>query len=170
MMLSFSFPGGGLVSAKPIRPSDEHSSLQELLESTISLPDKFMLDAKREQYYQSYTHALLNAVIAPEIVISGTIRTIDNSKGVSAAKINQFIKDVGLTGNIKATMKLLCPPEVVLPDDDTFAKCKTAITLRNNVIHLECRDVSEREVSDCMVSISTMVEFCERVETTHEKY
>ncbi|MBI3609004.1 MAG: hypothetical protein HY207_13675 [Nitrospirae bacterium] len=155
--------------AKPVRGVAEHEHLQQLLNDSITLPVRFMLDAERELYYNNHLFALLNAVIALEIVVSDTIRIIANCKGVSPSEINKFIQDVGLTGNIKATLRLLAPQEVVLPDDSIFAQCKSAITLRNNIMHQGQREVPENSVPGYLQNIETMFGFCEHLKTQYSK-
>lgn len=168
MLISVSFPGDGICGSKPLRTNEEHKKLQQILEKSIDLPDMFLLDAKRDLYYKSYIYALLNAVIALEIIVADTIRVIAKSKNINEEEINSFIRDVGLTGNIKSTLKLLTTDQTTLPEDVVFVKCKTSITLRNKIMHRGLRDIPESEIPSYIANIEKMIAFCESLEQEYK--
>ncbi len=156
-----SFEKGHLVTAKPLRSEVEHTKIQEMLSQTVTLPEAFISDAKREFYYNNDLHALLNAVIALEIMLSDTIRSIAIKKGVGKGSIDIFLVEVGLSGNLKTTLRLLVPESVELPSNETFQKCQAAITIRNAIAHEGRREISHEEVSDLIDNIESMLRFLE---------
>lgn len=164
-----SFPDGGVIIAKPVRSPAEHEQFQQILDTDISLSGRFILDAERELYYKNYPFALLNSVIALEIVVSDTIRGIANHKGISEKEINEFIQGVGLTGNIKSTLRLLAISNTILPNDINFSQCKSAITLRNRIMHRGQRDVPEGEIPSYLESIKMVISYCKQLEDQYSK-
>lgn len=163
--LMIKYPGG-LKSLRPIRSNEEHDNIQRMLDSGIELHTLFLSDAKRSLYYKDFIFALLNSVIALEIKVSDTIRSIACSKGIKKDDINNFIKEVGLTGNIKATLKLLVPTDFKLPPDEVFAKCKSAITIRNAIMHDGRRDVPNNEIETYIDKIEEMIVICKQIADT----
>src|SRR6266404_7815755 len=125
-------------------------------------PEMFLSDAKREVYYNNYIHALLNAVVALEIKVSEIIRTISAKRKIEKESVDQFIKDVGITGNIKTTLKLLTPETIKLPSDDVFEHCKGAITIRNKIMHVGRIDVPNT-INDFINNIEVMIKFCDQL-------
>ncbi len=157
MGISINF--GGLSAALPIRSEQEHKVTQQLLTNGYPLDEIFLADSKRELHYSNYIHSILNAVIALEIKISELISTIATKKEINKEAIENFIKDVGLTGNIKTTLKLLLEPNQ-LPDDEILGKCKTAITLRNAIMHKGRRDLPIDDISGLVNAIESMIFKC----------
>ena len=155
-----SFGIGGLTRVRPNRTKEEHSSIQKLIYENVSLAVRVMCDARRDIYYNNYLHALLNSVIALEISVSDTIRRMVIHKNISDSDVNNLIQTVGLTGNIKTTLKLLTPEGKQLPSEDIFTNCKSAITMRNAIMHKGRRNVVEKEVLEYLDSIEEMISFC----------
>lgn len=163
MTCSWKMPEGGLVLERPDSSEEHHERLQCILKESVSLPDQLMVDAERERTKKNFVYALLNAVIALEIVVSDTVRVIGDAKGVTKNQLNKYIANVGVYSNIKATIKLLRPDNVRLPDDDIFNACASAITLRNKIMHDGKRNVSEAEVARSMNAILSMIGFLNQI-------
>jgi len=158
---AFNFGGGPLTSFRPNRSEDEHQRLQSLLTQGIPLTTAFMMDARNYLYYRDSIHALLSAVIALEVAVSGAIRKLALKKGIGADDVKAFIHDVGLSGNIKTTLRLLAPDETQLPADKIFGGCKGAIRVRNAIMHEGRRLVDVSEVKGWVGEIEAMITFCE---------
>lgn len=156
-------PGQGITMSQPFRTLEEHNQVQTLLSDGAPLFKVFLAEARKELYHFNLLHAHLNAVIALEIRVSETIRRIGEIKGIETSSISQFIKDVGLTGNIKTTLKLISPDSTVYPQDEVFERCKSAITFRNKIMHEGKRDLSLGEVEKSLENIEIMVDFCGEV-------
>jgi len=163
-MAMFPFGGTALVTFLPIRHEDEHRRIQELMTQGIPLHLAFLSDAKGYLYHHDAIHALLSAVIALEVKVSETIRQVARVKNVDEDSIKQFIRDVGLTGNIKTTLKLLAPEGTELPGEDVFGVCKGAITVRNAIMHEGRRTVDLGQVGQWIPHIEEMIRFCEHLD------
>ncbi len=105
----FTFGGAALVTFLPNRNEDEHRQIQELLTQGIPLHLAFLSDAKGYLYHHDAIHALLSFVVALEVKVSETIRRVAQARNVDEDSVKTFIRDVGVTGNIKTTLKLLTP-------------------------------------------------------------
>lgn len=147
--------------AKPLCSKEDHNALQQVIDRRVPLTQSFLADARTELHYHRDVQALLNAVIALEISVSAVIRNTGETKGISAKQIEELIKDVGLSGNVKTTLKLMLPQDTSLPAEETFQKCQAAITHRNKIMHEGRRDVPRREVVDLIDSIEEMMAFLE---------
>lgn len=85
---------------------------------------------------------------------------VASGKGIDAGSVSNFIHDVGLTGNIKTTLRLIAKEGTELPADSVFASCKGAITVRNAIMHEGRRTVGVSEVGGWIPDIERMIEFC----------
>ena len=70
--------------------------------------------------------------------------------------MNKCIKDVGLTGNIQVSIKLFLDSDK-LPNNNTFQKCKSGITIRNAIVHKGRTQVSEQEARETFDATVEMV-------------
>lgn len=163
LLIIDTMPGEGLSTLHPFRTTEEHIQVQELLSNGSQLFEVFLAESKKELYHFNILHAHLNAVIALEIKVSETIRIIGKAKGIEDSAINEFIKGVGLTGNIKTTLRLITRENTVYPVDEIFENCKAAITIRNKIMHAGKRDLSLSEVEKSLKSIEIMIDFCKQV-------
>lgn len=161
-VVSFHFGDEPLVSLKPLRTENEHKLLEKYLAEELPLYKQFMSDARRDFLFGNYIHCNLNAVIALEIVVSDYIRNYATRKRIATKSVDNFIKDVGLTGNIKITIKLITPNEIDVPPDETFNNCKTAITTRNKIVHQGLHVINETELEKNLGSIEELINFCTR--------
>ncbi len=158
-----SFGGGALTIALPNRSHPEHDRIQGLLQAEVPLPDLLIVDAKRELYYRNEIHAVLNSVIALELSLSDAIRAVGLSKGIDKTSLDGMLKDVGLTGNLKATLKLVVPDAIALPEETVFQSCKSAITFRNKIMHEGCRKIIGVSLAKVIDDVETMMRFCQQI-------
>lgn len=156
--------GRGLTWFKNNHSETEHQEIQRLLNASISLPDFFISDAKRFLYHYDTLRSLLSATTALEIKLSDTIMKLGIKKGIPESALKNYIHDVGLTGNIKVTIKLIIPDAFTLPEDNVFDECKGAITIRNDIIHEGRRDVIMNDVKNFIPQIEKMIHFCETID------
>ncbi len=159
MMAAFTFGGGPLVGFRPTRSGEDHEAIQRILDTGIPIPAAFLADAKGYLHRYDPVHSLLSAVIALDVSVSNAIRRLATTKGIPAGDISRFIIDVGLSGNIKTTLRLVT--EAALPEDTVFASCKGAITTRNAVMHEGRRSVVAAQVATWLPDIEKMIAFCE---------
>jgi hypothetical protein len=157
--LSMFHIGHHITMAIPLRSDKLHIRIQEVMNNVVSLYEAFLSDAKRDYYYHNYTHSIINAVISLEIILSEFIRKSAIKKGIDGSAINNYINSVGLTGNLKTTLKILVPEEVPLPNEDIFHNCKSAITIRNAIVHKGRRDVLKSDANGIINDIETMIIF-----------
>jgi|GEM_PF-2360007 len=155
--------GEGLTTAKPNRSKADHQRLETLLRADIPLPDLILSDARRELYYGNDLTAVLYSVIALEFGVSNAIRSVGLSKGIDKQSLDRMLMDVGLTGNLKTTLKLVCPNTAVMPEEVVFQKCKAAITFRNKIMHKGCRKIAGEDLSTMIDNIEIIVRFCEQI-------
>jgi hypothetical protein len=158
-LITWSFLNEPLVLKKPLRTEEEHTLLEKYLSEELPLYEQFLLDARREYLFNNYLHSCLNSVIALEIVVSDYIRSYANIKGIEHSAIKEFIKSVGLTGNIKTTLKLISPNNIKLPPDDIFDNCKKAITTRNNIVHRGLRKIEAKELNRNLKSVQILINY-----------
>ncbi len=154
-----SFGDGPLVGAKPLRPDKDHLSLQEYLQHSPNLYQHFLADSKRELLFGNEIQSNINSVIALEIIVSNFIKRYAAEKQIDENSIKNFIKDVGLSGNIKTTLKLIVTNDETLPDDTTFSLCKAAITQRNHIVHDGLRSINSQEYQKQINAIEQLIEF-----------
>jgi hypothetical protein len=162
-VVAMSYGGGALSIALPNRSDAEHERIEGLLQADVPLPELLITDAKRELYYRNEVHAVLNSVIALELSLSDAIRAVGLSKGIDKASLEAMLKDVGLTGNLKSTLKLVAPNTVAVPVETVFQSCKSAITFRNNIMHDGCRKIIGVHLPKVIDDVETMVRFCEQI-------
>ncbi len=117
--------------------------------------DEILLQAKSFFDQENFRMAILEAVIALEIVISSIIRRIAAQKGISEGETEDLLVRVGLTRSLKIVLKLLIPES--LPKEEIIAGCKGVISIRNGIIHKERLSVSPREAQDAINSIEMFI-------------
>lgn len=137
----------------------QYSEIRQLVESPESILsrayDEILLQAKGFYNQENYRMAILEAVIALEIVISSIIRRLADEKEIQESEIRNFMVDVGLTGIMKVVLKLLI--QEALPSDEVVSGCKGAISIRNDIIHEARLSVSPREALDAINNIETFI-------------
>lgn len=154
---SFSFGDGKLVGAKPLRSNEEHIKIQVLLDNPPYLYQNFIADAKRELHFGNFIQSNINVVVALEIVVSDIIKKYALEKGIEEKSIKEFIKDVGLTGNIKTTLKLILSSDKDFPENNIFQNCKAAITQRNHIVHDGLRSIAKSDLEKQFEAIEKLI-------------
>jgi len=101
--------------------------------------------------------SILESVIALELVLSNFIRQEGEKRNIGDSDIKNYIKNIGVTGNIKVTIKMLI--ENNLPSDDVFEKCKSGISIRNKIVHEGRENVNENETKNTLESNKFMMKF-----------
>ncbi len=139
-------------------------SIKDLLEneSPLEIDKVLILNAKDFCLREDFRLATLDAVIALETVLYKYIREQGKKVGITNEDIERFIRDVGLTGNIKVVLKLLTKGLAQL-DDDTLGCCKGAITTRNDIVHRGLIEVPPKETEIRIVCIEKMISYLKRL-------
>lgn len=158
-VMSVSF-AGGMTVVNPLRNHEISSKIEEsiLKKKEIPLWQELLLNAEQYLFKAEYRHSVLESIIALELITSEFIRVKCHEKGVSSKDADKYIKDVGLTGNIEVTIKLLLN-NATLPDKETFQKCKGSITTRNAIVHKGRKDVSVTEAKDALKYGKILIDF-----------
>lgn len=134
-IMSVSF-AGGMTIVNPLRNYAISTKIEQSIVNNEEIPLWVELLRNADQYlYQAeYRHSLLESIIALELVVSNFIRTKCHQKGISKGDADEYVKNVGISGNIKVTLKLLLN-SVILPKQEVFEHCKASITKRNHIVH-----------------------------------
>ncbi len=158
-MVSLTF-GGGISSVSPDLIQNISNKVEDFICSKQNIPlwEDLILNAEQYIYQNDFRHSLLESVIALELEASSFIRKIGISKNIDESLLNNFIKDVGITGNLRVTLKLLLDTES-LPSEEVFSKCKAGISLRNKVVHEGKKDITSIEAIDTLTNIKLMISF-----------
>jgi hypothetical protein len=133
--------------------------VEKALLDKFELPfwEELLMDAEQYIFQTNYRHSILESVTALEYVVSKFIKKKCTDKNISENDAKGYIKDIGLTGNIKITIKLLIDDE--LPRDEVFEKCKSGITIRNKIIHEGRKEVSASCAQDTYEFSKELIEF-----------
>ncbi len=153
----FSFGGG----AKPFdlaKYKDVSNKIEIALKenSRVYFWQELLLNSDYYIFTGDYRMSVLESVIALELVLSNFIRCKGKEKNISKEEIDEFIKNVGLTGNIKTTIKLLMDK---LPEEKIFIGCKIGITIRNSIVHKGREEVNFNEAKETIEAIKKMIEY-----------
>lgn len=151
--------GGGMrpIDYKRIKKiSDE---IEKALNDNFKPPFYKMLLLNAEYYIfiGDYRMSILESVIALELVLSDFIRKEGQKREIEDKDIEDYIKNIGITGNIKVTIKMLIEND--LPCDDIFEECKSGITIRNAIVHKGRENVNSSEAKDTLKSNKFMIKF-----------
>jgi len=164
--ISISF-GGGLTPLHPNKIAKVSDNIEGALEGNFEIPlwEDLLLNAGHYIFTGEYRMSILESVIALELVVSNFIREEGKKKTVSRKKIEGFIKDVGVSGNIEVTIQLLAGKgKSDLPNDKAFEKCKTGITIRNAIVHKGRTSVTPKEARETLEVNKLMVKSLLRFE------
>ena len=150
----------GITVFNPLLVHEISNQIETSIIESEKIPFYEELFSNAEQYiYQlSYRHSILESVIALELVISKFILQKCSAKGIEGTDAKNYVKNVGLTGSIKVTLRLLLD-DIPLPEDTVFEKCKAGITIRNDIVHRGRKDISEIEASDTLKYSRELVNF-----------
>jgi len=139
---------------------EQYEKLRQLSQSPDTLQryliDELLLGAKSFFQEENYRMAVLEAVIALDIVVSSLVRKIGRSRGISTGNLKNFVKEVGLERSLKVVLKLLIPD--ALPNEAVLTGCKAANSVRNKIVHEGRLNVSENEAIEAIQHIQTFVE------------
>jgi len=117
--------------------------------------DEILLQAKSFFDQENFRMALLEAVIALEIVVSSIISRIATEKGISEGETEDFLVRVGLAYSLEIVLKLLIPQS--LPREEVILGCKGANTIRNGIMHKARLSVSQSEAEDAINNIEMFI-------------
>ena len=151
---------GGITVANPLRNHEISNKIEQSLTEGEDVPfwEELMLNAEQYCYQTEFRHSILESVIALELVISRFIREKCTKLGIGKKEVEKYIHDVGLTGNIKVTLKLLLTSGK-LPKEEVMQKCKGSIGIRNKIVHEGRKNVSETDAKDAIQYGKQMIDF-----------
>lgn len=153
--------GIGIGRSHPFHLSEEKSAqLADLLRNGTELDSSsiFILNAKDACLQEDFRLATVEAVTALEIVLYSFIRKQGDKLGISRRILNNFIKEVGLTGNINVVLKMLTKGLKQI-EANIEATCKGAITTRNNILHEGFRDIPSTDTENRVIAIEKMLDY-----------
>jgi len=138
---------------------EKFSEIRQLAESPNLILersyDEILLQAKSFFDQENFRMALLEAVIALEIVVSSIISRIATEKGISEGETEDFLVRVGLAYGLEIVLKLLIPES--LPREEVILGCKGANTIRNGIMHKARLSVSQSEAENAINNIETFI-------------
>ena len=120
------------------------------------LPDVFLLNAKDALFKEDTRRATLEGVIALELVLSEFILKRGMEKGIGEADLKGVLKEIGLTGNLKVSLKFILKDTEII-DDDLLSICKSAITVRNKIVHEGLREILFNDTEERILAIETFI-------------
>jgi hypothetical protein len=159
---------GGIKSGSAfLLSNDIHKQLRSFLMkgNPIEIEELLLCNSKNHLLTQEYPIAIIEAVSALEITLSEFIRTECKVAGIGDDKVEKFIQDVGVSGQVKVVLKLLTKGKPQL-DDTAFSECEGAITLRNNVVHKGFINLGAKDIKQKIISIEKMLRY---VQSTKNK-
>ena len=150
---------GGITPTNPLLNFQLSNKIETALKSNFEVPfwEELLINSEQYIYQTNFRHSILESVISLELVISEFIKKKCKEKGISASDTEEYIKNVGLTGNIKTSIKLLISDE--LPEDELFEKCKAGITIRNSIVHDGRKNVNKNEAEDTLKANKQLIQF-----------
>lgn len=156
---SISF-GGGFKINDPLLNHEVSNIIEKSIKDKEEIPlwSDLLLNAEQYLYQADYRHCVLESVIALELVISEFIVKKCKEKGITENEAEDFIRNVGLTGNVKVSVKLLLE-NTTLPSEDAFDKCQSGITIRNAIVHKGRNSVARKEAEDTFKYGQEMMKF-----------
>lgn len=150
---------GGITPTNPLLNYQISKEIENSLLNSFTLPfwEELFMNAEQYIYQVNFRHSILESVIAIELIVSNFIKKKCKEKNVPEYDAKEYIKNVGLTGNIKTTLKLLINDS--LPDDEIFEKCRAGITIRNAIVHDGRKDVNKNEAEDTLNANKQLINF-----------
>jgi tetratricopeptide (TPR) repeat protein len=142
------------ISEYPMNFQDFKESLAN--DQELSLPDIYLLNAKDALFKEDARRATLEGVIALELVLSEFLLKRGIEKGIGGAELKNVLIDIGLTGNLKVSLKLVLKDGEII-HDDLISKCKSAITIRNKIVHEGLREISFDETEERILTIEEFI-------------
>jgi hypothetical protein len=131
-------------------------------ESELDASQVFILNSKDACLQEDYRLAIIESITALEIVLYRFIRLQGKRLKIPRKDIDDFIIQVGLTGNISIVLKMLTEGLEQI-DEVTLSKCKGAITTRNKILHEGLRDIAATETEERVISVEKMVDYLNKL-------
>jgi uncharacterized protein (UPF0332 family) len=117
--------------------------------------NEILLQAKSFFEQENYRMAVLEAVIALEITVSSLIRKKAEELEISKKEIGELLKIEGLTCCLETVLPMLFSRD--LPSRDLLVKLKSAISIRNAIVHKGRSSISSKEAQDAIIKIEEFV-------------
>lgn len=158
-VMSMTF-AGGMTIVNPLRNHEISSKLEQSLLAGEEIPfwEELMQNAERYCYQADFRHSILESVIALELIVSQFIREKCAKLGIGKKEVDTYMHDVGITGNIKVTLKMLLQGET-LPAERVMEKCKGSIGIRNKIVHEGRKNINATEAKEAIQFGKQMIEF-----------
>ncbi|MBK5133814.1 MAG: hypothetical protein KGD70_15455 [Candidatus Lokiarchaeota archaeon] len=154
----------GIKIDHPFKLSDEKlSQLNNSLKNEIELdPSKiFLMNSKNACLQEDFRLAIIQSVIALEIILYQFIKCQGEKLKIPAKTLNSSIKEIGLTGNILPLLKMLTIDQEQI-DIEIIRDCKGAIKIRNKIIHQGFRDIHSTDTENRIIAIEQMINYLMR--------
>lgn len=150
---------GGIVPSNPLLNYQVSSDIEKSLLDKFELPfwEELLMDAEQYIFQTNYRHSILESVIALEYVVSKFIKKKCLEKGISESDAKNYIRKVGIDGNIKTTIKLLINDK--LPESKVFKKCELGIGIRNDIVHKGKKEVNIKKAQETYKFNKELIEF-----------
>lgn len=151
---------GGMTIVNPLLNQEISSKIEQSLANKVEIPlwEEHILNAKQYLYQKEFRHAIIESVIALEWVLSEFIKEEFTKKGVPSQETGKYIYNLGLTGNIEITLRLLLNG-IKNPDQKIFHECRTSIKLRNKIVHEGLKDITEQQAQNSLEYIKQLINF-----------
>ncbi|MBT4722662.1 hypothetical protein HOB30_02805 [Candidatus Falkowbacteria bacterium] len=149
---------GGIQPTNPLLNQQISENIQDSIANNeeIQLWQQLLLNAEQYLFQTEYRHSILESVIALELVVSEFIMNEYSEKAISEKDAKKYISDVGLTANIKITLRLFVKNFDQI-EETVLEKCKAAITIRNNIVHSGRSAVTNEEAKDTLVYCKELI-------------
>jgi len=137
----------------------QRNELKELLQrkKTIDNYMIFIMNAKDAFVQENYRLGILEAVIALEIVFFEFIKKEGEKRNIKESRMKSLITDVGIHDGIDTVYKLFIGDRPQI-DEKVVRSCKSAISIRNKIMHSGLRDVRGKETEERIIDIEIMID------------
>lgn len=127
-------------------------------ESELDLSKIFIMNAKNSCLHEDFRNAIIQSVIALEIVLYEFIKFQGEKMKIPTKTLSSSIKEIGLTGNIFAILKILTVDHKQI-DPEIIQDCKGAIKIRNKILHQGLRDIHSTDTEKRIISIEHLISY-----------
>ena len=148
----------------PFKLNDEKlGQLYNSLKNESELdPSKILLmNSKDACLQEDFKHAIIQSVIALEIVLYQFIKYQGEKLKIPTKTLNSSIKEIGLTGNILPLLRMLTVGQEQI-DNEIIRDCKGAIKIRNKIIHQGFRDIHSTDTENRIIAIEYMIKYLQK--------
>ena len=115
--------------------------------------DEILIQAHIFQEQSNFRMTVLESVIALEFSVYSVVKNLRKSKGMGKDKIEAMIFKLGLSQTVDS-LKLFSND---LPSSETISFCKTAIAIRNKIVHEARLTVTHEEAQKALDGIESFV-------------